>query len=506
MVASPLKNVEIQHMISKRKNIDYKTVFKSLNEIIIITNNDEIIESNDYFLTLFPKTTRLGELFEKIDENGYIYDGYMSKRWYELALQNEKESYIVVINIDGTNKAFYLSAKNLVVDGENLILATLVETKRPLGYSYNTDKEPLEDTLLEQYKKAIKESNIVSKTDTNGIIIYVNDTFCEVLKYTREELMGRDHSMVRSPRTEVKTFTELWETIQTGEIWKGIVEDIDKDGSGHYFNTTIVPLKDTDGNIVEYMAIRQNISEIYAAKLEATKALEIKTQFLNKVSHELRTPLNAIINFVGQVLDDYDDIVTNPEFRKMAKNFLQRAENNSKNLLSFINSLLDVAKLESGKEIFAKESLEITSFLNEIYLDTHSLALGKDFAYNCKIDGEDLYVITDIQKLRQVVLNLISNAIKFTKNGFVELRLTFDDDFCTVEVADSGDGIPEGRLDDIFEAFVQVNNYDSGTGLGLKLVKEYCQAMEIDLSVQSAKDKGSLFVMKLHRCAKTQRS
>jgi signal transduction histidine kinase len=278
-----------------------------------------------------------------------------------------------------------------------------------------------------------------------------------------------------------------------------VIEDIDKDGLGHFFNTTILPIKDTDDKIVEYIAIRQDISEIFAAKIKATEALEIKTQFLNKVSHELRTPLNAIINFVGQILDDYDDITTDPEFNQMAKNYLQRTENNSKDLLSFINSLLDVAKLEAGKETYTKGAIELASFLHEIHQDTVSLIAGKEIDYSFEAKEKDCFVFADAQKLRQVIINLISNAIKFTSKGFVTIKLNSYSDFYTIEIADSGCGIPEDKLEDVFEAFIQVNSSDSGTGLGLKLVKEYCEAMNIALDFKSKKDEGTTFLLKFNR-------
>jgi PAS domain S-box-containing protein len=349
------------------KNDDYyKTIFNSTNDIFIITNNDLICDFNTAFIEFFLKdkdscnilldTRSIGELFEKIDKYGFVYDGYLKKRWYEVAESNPDRYYNVGIKKNDKLFIFNISVKTLdISEGARVISLTEItdrfEHKEELENELNIiskDKDRAK-ILLKQYQKAIDESNLVSKTDTQGIIIYVNDAFCNKLQYLREELIGHDHSIVRSPRTTDEIYNGMWQTIKSGQVWHGIVEDIDKNGKGHYFNSTIIPIIDDNGDIAEFLAIRQDVSEIFAAKLEASRALEVKTNFLNQVSHELRTPMNAIINFVGQVLDDYDDILHDETFRKMAKNFLMRAQNNSKNLLQMINTLLDAAKLESGR-------------------------------------------------------------------------------------------------------------------------------------------------------------
>ncbi len=120
--------------------------------------------------------------------------------------------------------------------------------------------------LLEQYKKAVDASTIVSKTDPNGIITYANDEFCRICQYSREELIGKPHNIVRHPDVPAAVFAQLWETIQGGHMWKGLVPNRAKDGSTYIVDATIFPVADASGTIVEYIAIRHNITELMEQK------------------------------------------------------------------------------------------------------------------------------------------------------------------------------------------------------------------------------------------------
>jgi diguanylate cyclase (GGDEF)-like protein/PAS domain S-box-containing protein len=124
--------------------------------------------------------------------------------------------------------------------------------------------------LLEQYKKAVDFSMIVSKTDSTGAITYVNDQFADISKYTKEELIGKNHNIIRHPDSPVSLFKELWATIRTKKIWKGIVKNLAKDGSYYYVDTVIIPIVDDDGEIIEYIGLRNDITRL----LETQKLLE----------------------------------------------------------------------------------------------------------------------------------------------------------------------------------------------------------------------------------------
>ena len=123
-----------------------------------------------------------------------------------------------------------------------------------------------DDSILHQYKDAVDISSIFSKTDTNGIITYVNKRFCDISGYTKDELLGRNHSILRHPNMPSKLFETMWNTITHGDVWQGVVKNRKKDGSSYYVNSTIYPIKDKHGKILEYISIRQDITEIVTNK------------------------------------------------------------------------------------------------------------------------------------------------------------------------------------------------------------------------------------------------
>jgi PAS domain S-box-containing protein len=151
--------------------------------------------------------------------------------------------------------------------------------------------------ILNQYKLAVDSSAIVSKTDKNGKITFVNDEFIKISKYTKDELIGKNHNIIRHKDMPKEIFKDLWQTLKEKRIWKGEIKNRAKDDSAYYVATTIVPILDINDEIEEYLAIRLNVTKIVEAQLEAKKADEAKSGFLANMSHEIRTPLNAIIGF-----------------------------------------------------------------------------------------------------------------------------------------------------------------------------------------------------------------
>ncbi|RXK11451.1 hypothetical protein CP965_13840, partial [Halarcobacter mediterraneus] len=172
-------------------------------------------------------------------------------------------------------------------------------TQKELEYKVEERTLSLENTvkLLNQYKKAVDFSAIVSKTDKYGFITYVNEEFIKISKYSEKELIGKKHNIIRHEDMPNKLFEDLWKTILAKKIWKGQIKNKAKDGSSYYVLTTIVPILNVEDEIEEFLAIRLDVSSIVEAQLQAQRADEAKSIFLANMSHEIRTPLNAIIGF-----------------------------------------------------------------------------------------------------------------------------------------------------------------------------------------------------------------
>ncbi|MGB0990329.1 MAG: ATP-binding protein [Halarcobacter sp.] len=374
--------------------------------------------------------------------------------------------------------------------------------KRRLEEKVEDRTQTLQNTvkLLNQYKKAVDSSAIVSKTDKRGIITYVNDEFIKVSQYKEEELIGKSHNIVRHEDMSSEVFEDLWKTICAKKIWKGQIKNKAKDGSAYHVASTIVPILNYNDEIEEFLAIRLDVTDIVHAQQKAQKADEAKSTFLANMSHEIRTPLNAIIGF--------SDILSNSsELKSDNKKQAQIIQTSANSLLSIINDILDISKIESGNFDIAIEKTDLY-FISEHVIELFSKrASEKHLKLIFNIDHKiPLCILTDGIRLRQVLSNLLSNAIKFTQEGKVSLNITLLEEKnnrskIRFEIEDSGIGIPQEKLENVFKPFVQVDHKSSrqyeGTGLGLSICSHIVQSLGSQIQAQSKENVGSKFFFDL---------
>ncbi|MDD5386005.1 MAG: PAS domain-containing sensor histidine kinase [Sulfuricurvum sp.] len=488
----------------------YKSIFNLTGGMIAVTDGDSIFDANTSFLNFFEpylgaslEKCCFPSLLERVEKFGYVYDGYQNKRWFETVLEGEKEQYRIGVTKEGTLYTFNIIL-NLLDASDNIYIATLTDVTEMMGYktvleegvrTSILDKEEAH-SLLAQHNQAIDVSNMVARCDLNGNILYVNDSLCQALNYMPEELINQHVSVLFFSDSEIMCKKETWTGLENGEIKKDILKNKGKNGEAHYFDTTLFPLKNKQGKVIEILSIRHDITEMVKAKEEAIHTLESKTKFFDQISHELRTPLNAIINFTDQALENFEEMFEEEDTRDLVQMYLERAYKNSQSLLSLINSLLDMAKLNSGKETFAMEPYNAVRLVQETFDNCSSLNTNRSVEYRIKITIIDMWIDCDSLKFRQILVNLISNAFKFTQTGFIEVRLTEAGEECWIEVEDSGRGIPSQKLSTIFEPFEQARVHDQGTGLGLSIVRDYSQAMGFALDVRSVEGEGACFTLK----------
>ena len=362
---------------------------------------------------------------------------------------------------------------------------------------FSDHEEPVQEQLqlLKEYQKVFERGAIVSKTDTDGIITYVNNAFCTISGYSKEELIGQPHNIVRHPKMRSSAFKKMWETIQAKKTFSQIIRNRKKNGGTYYVHTTIIPILNRDNDIVEYIAMRYDVTNLMDA-LEASKqAKKAKDEFLSNVSHEIRTPLNAILGFVHILKKSIENT---KHIRQ-----LDVIEQSGQSLLEIINDILDFSKIESGK----------------FRIDPHAFAPHKEFAnlmelFAPKAQEKKITFLTyidplmpgrlvaDILRIKQIVTNLIGNAVKFTPNGGrveVEILYKSESDSLVLSVKDNGIGIETHKLESIFNAFEQADGSTSrkygGTGLGLSITKKLTNLMNGSIAIQSEVDKGSSFVV-----------
>jgi hypothetical protein len=259
-------------------------------------------------------------------------------------------------------------------------------------------------------------------------------------------------------------------------------------------------LQIANGRQEEYIYSLEMLNmELKRSKEEALQASQARSNFISSISHELRTPLNSIINFTDQVIEDFDEMLSEKDLQDEMKGYLQRVLINSRHLLQLINDLLEFTKAEAGKMDYKLEENDLNVIVKSAYNNTYLLLNGTDVRFDLKLNETPLIAMVDSRRFLQILLNLLSNAIKFTKKGNIELRSFDDANHITIEIEDTGKGIPLKKQRAIFEPFVQADSNDSGTGLGLGLVKRMCDDMGIEITLNSQEDIGSIFALHIKK-------
>ena len=377
------------------------------------------------------------------------------------------------------------------------------EAKDELEKIVESRTNSLENTvkLLNQYKDAVDFSAIVSKTDVNGIITYVNDEFVKISKYSEEELIGNSHSIVRDKNMPDSFFEDLWRTIKSKKVWKGQIKNRAKDGSSYYVESTIVPILNFEDEIEEFLAIRLNVTNIVKSQIRAQRADEAKSTFLANMSHEIRTPLNAILGF-SELLSKSDEL--NTQNKKQAS-IIQSSANS---LLTIINDILDISKIESGNFDLTIENTDLYYTSEQVVELFSKRASEKDIKLIFNLDYKiPLCIKSDGVRIKQVLSNLLSNAIKFTPNNgkvLLNIELLENDNKkakIRFKVEDTGIGIPKEKLETIFNPFVQVDHKSNrefdGTGLGLSICTHIIQSLGSKIEVTSEVGSGTTFIFDL---------
>jgi signal transduction histidine kinase len=250
----------------------------------------------------------------------------------------------------------------------------------------------------------------------------------------------------------------------------------------------------------ELTELKRVEGELVAARDAAEEANRAKSTFLATMSHELRTPLNAIIGYSQMLQDDY----VGPE-QENALSDLTKIERSGQALLAIINDVLDLSKIEAGRMDVKLENVDLPAILEDVRNAVEPLARQHGTVVRLACGEEASIAYADLAKLRQSLLNLLSNACKFTEQGNVEVRVARvkegGKDWTEVRVADTGIGIPEEHMGRLFQPFTQVDGSPTrrygGTGLGLAISQKFCQMMGGRITVQSAPGRGSCFALRV---------
>jgi PAS domain S-box-containing protein len=358
---------------------------------------------------------------------------------------------------------------------------------------------------VQALRLALDEHSIISVADRSGRIIDVNTGFCRVSGYAREELLGQDHRILNSGHQSKEFWVAVWRQITAGHAWRGEVCNRRKDGTLYWVDSTIVPCLGADGRVERYVSIRFDITgqkeseeRLKKAQADALAADAAKSEFLANMSHEIRTPMTAILGFTELLANDGDQLRAPPERLE----HIETIRRNGEHLLAIINDILDLSKIEAGKLVIEHAPTDPVAFLADIrrLMDVRAKAksLRLEVHYTTPMPAS---IMTDPMRLRQILVNLVGNALKFTEVGGVLLRVGCDPraERLTVEIEDSGIGMTEAQLGHLFDAFMQgdasVTRRFGGTGLGLRISQRLAGMLGGAITVRSVPGQGSVFTL-----------
>jgi len=343
-------------------------------------------------------------------------------------------------------------------------------------------------------------------TDLDGFIEYVNPAFTKITGYAKDEVIGRNISLLRSGEHDDEFYYRHEEMISRGESWRGEIINRRKDGSLYWEYQVISPVKNERGEVVRYVSVKDDITHrkeleqaLALAHEEALVASDMKTQLLANVSHDMRTPLGAIIGYTEMLQTGVFGTLNDKQAEAT-----RAIASSSQRLLDFVNDLLNQAQIDTGK-IVLNETFFTPGQLFDSLGGEIALARTQSLTVETKI-AEDMpaEIYGDPYWLGQILHNLLSNAIKFTpRGGKINVDLYREGaDKWALRVADTGAGIPPEAQEYIFESFRQVDGSPSrqehtGSGLGLSIVNHLVQLMDGEILLESEVDKGSVFTVLL---------
>ena len=400
------------------------------------------------------------------------------------------DQQVLVVSAHGERDYFTRMIK-LGVDGYLLkptVTEQFIETISASVEKIRLKKENVEyQKILERKNSELNKSlisfgkNVIaSNTDTEGNITYASKAFCDISGYKEEDLLGKPHNIVHHPDMPKETFEDMWKSIENNRIWEGEIKNRNKSGGTYWDRTTMLPEYNYANELVGYSSIRHDIT-----------AQKAKEEFFSNMSHELRTPLNAITGFLG--------VLKRQTCNLEHLEYLNHIGSSSQQLLTLINDILDLSKIKTSE--FTIDPYEFNAYdeLKEQSYQLSGMLSSKDIAFVLNIHPILSGVFMgDWTRINQIILNLFSNAIKFTpEGGTITIDADYIDNEFIVIVKDTGIGMSPEVQDKVFKPFVQADGSTTrkygGTGLGLSITQKLIELMNGKLTLESEEGEGTIF-------------
>ncbi|MDQ5916550.1 MAG: two-component system, sensor histidine kinase and response regulator [Pseudomonadota bacterium] len=502
----------------QKSEIRHRTLFESTADAVLLLDGESIVDCNPAALRMFgssrredllalhpsdlsPATQLNGEdsrTLEKRYITQVLAEGILGFEWMHRRLDT------------GTDFVTEVLLSRMEIEGKTLIQGTLRDI---------TERRQAEMQLRKLSLAVEQNPNSIVITNTKAEIEYVNDALLRISGYSRDELIGQNPKILQSGQTPAETYRELWAALASGRNWEGQFINRRKNGEIYVETSIFAPIRQADGTVTHYLAIKEDITEkkriaeeldlhrhhledlvrqrtneLAEAKDAAEAATRAKSAFLANMSHEIRTPLNAITGLTHLMKRDG---VTDKQAER-----LDKIGHAGQHLLSIINDILDLSKIEAGKLSLEHIAVAPTAIAANVISMLQDRAQAKGLELRLEAEALPHHLLGDPTRISQALLNYAGNAVKFTEHGGVALRIRkFDEDATSVlvrfEVSDSGPGIDAGTQAKLFGAFEQADSSTTrqhgGTGLGLAITRRLAEIMGGSSGLDSTVGKGSTF-------------
>lgn len=490
---------DLTQKLLREKDKWLSTILKSIGDAVIATDQNgkvRFINKAAEDLTGYLETEALGNDLNSIFKVRSEMTKEVVKNPFQKVMQTGEvvglANHTELISKEGTVYPIADSGSPIRDNYGNIVGVVIVF--QDLSYYKKTEEQ------IKLQTSALNSAyNGVVITDEIGKIIWTNDAMERLTGYSADDLLFNDIKILRSEAQDRKIYKEMWNTISKGQVWQGEIINRKKTGEDYFEEMTITPLTDENNKIINYIAIKDDISERKRKEVELKKAREdaersdrLKSEFLAQMSHEIRTPINIISNFM-QIYEDELQNKLSPEL----KNSLSAVKIESHRIISTIDSIINMAQLKAGT--FNRKLQELNLY-NDVLKPSEEQ--WKFFANEKNIeliicgDLRNNFIKGDVYSLGQTFDHIVDNALKYTDEGTVKLELKSEEENVIVTISDTGCGIADEYLPNIFDPFTQedqgYNRKYEGNGLGMALVKQYCFLNNASITIKSEKEVGTI--------------
>ncbi len=423
-----------------------------------------------------------------VEEYERLWTTIKSGNEYQTEIQNRKKN----------GELYWESIHISPIRNEEGTIVNFMAIKEDISERKRADLEILKlSVAIEQNPASVVITNIY------GEIEYANKKFITDLGYSKDELIGRVLRIFKPGHTSNEVYTQIRNNLFAGEVWKGEHLNRTKNHETYWESVQISPIRNQEGIITNFVVLSENINDrkkmekdLITAKEKAEESDRLKSAFLANMSHEIRTPLNSILGF--------SDLLATPDLApEVRKEFATLMNTSGNNLLAIINDILDISKIEAGQINLILNEFSVLSLISNIQKEYSFRASSKgiEFKLNPGNTTHGLLIISDESRIRQVLVNFVGNALKFTSSGYIEIGIKHIDSELQFYVKDTGIGIPEDYHDKIFDRFRQVETAQTrkygGNGLGLAITKHLAELLGGRIWLESQPNSGSTFYFAL---------